>query len=111
MLARGEITEVNFPGAGKHTALVLSCPEVYHSEKMYLVTMITHSPRRDKFTFEIRKEMYVDGDFYSENQQVRLHFILMVADEDLGMSKGAKLKRPYVDQIVQRIASAALSES
>jgi hypothetical protein len=103
MLSRGDITEVKFPNAGTHTALVISCPEVYHAESMYLVTMITHSPRRDKFSFELRREMYEDPDFFSENQQVRLHFVLMVRNEDLGMTKGARLKRQYVDQIVQRI--------
>ncbi len=110
-LVRGEIIEVDFKSAGKHPGIILSCSQFYKIENSYLCVMMTNSKISDLFNYPLRKEMYEDSDFFKDGQQVRIHLISYFQVSELGMAKGAKLKKRFVDEIVDRIASITMGNS
>lgn len=112
---RGDIVEVPFqiPHHGrieKHPAVIISNQAVFDNDECYICAMMTSSKVVDEFTFEIEDEMLTSPNS-KEFAQVRCHLIAYVLKGHIvNNSKRNKLKRAYVDQLVEYITVASLLE-
>jgi hypothetical protein len=107
----GDIPEVDWKEFnGPHPALIIAKHADYKGD-FYICVMFTSNPTKDTFSYPLRKEMYVDQDWYKEGQ-CRLHSIHHFRFSDFSKPfKGTKLKLDFVDAIKKRIALVVLGLS
>jgi hypothetical protein len=84
---KGDIVSLEFeiPNSGKyveHSAIVLSCKEVYNHDKCYICAMMTSNAAIDRFTFRINDSM-LDKPSSKPNSQVRCHLITYVLEKHI----------------------------
>lgn len=112
---RGDIIEMylDLPyqeSSKPHPFVIISNEDVFQEDGMYICVMLTHSPRIDKFTFEITDDMLVkkgDGKF----SQARCHLVVNVKGEHIIINSNRNsMKKPSVDRLVSRIEITALSQ-
>jgi len=113
---RGDVIEISFniPGEGmkNHPAIIISNEEVYNIDGIYLCVMVTHSDMSSYFAFDLEAEMFANPNNMPEGK-AKAHLIAYVEDKHIiknANTKRCKMKKIYVDRLVDFIASTALSE-
>lgn len=94
----------------EHPALIISNHYVYENDECYIAVMLTSSSHVDRFTFEISAGMLTkpSNKTYS---QARCHLITYLLESHIpGKSPHNRMKKDYVDRLVQRIVTASLEE-
>lgn len=85
---KGEVISCNFqmPHNGNewlpHSAVILSCPEVYNKDKLYVCAMMSSNGVEDRFSFPINNND-LERPSNKANSQVRCHLITYVLEEDI----------------------------
>lgn len=110
---RGDIIEVNLgmPPDGRilnHPAVIISNDEVFMDDDCYIVVMLTSQEYGDKYTFEITEGMLAQSSNkpYSE---ARCHLITYILPAHIVSGRARnKLKRHYVDALVEHIVNCAM---
>jgi mRNA-degrading endonuclease toxin of MazEF toxin-antitoxin module len=113
---RGDVIEIHFniPGEGlkNHPAIVISNEEVYNIEAIYICVMVTHSDMSSYFAFDLEPEMFLNPKNMPEGK-AKAHLIAYVEEKHIIRnihSKKCKMKKIYVDKLVEFIQSIALTE-
>jgi hypothetical protein len=90
-----------------HPFLILSCEKVnsHESERSYIGVMITHSTKRDKFSFPLTQIM-VDGNIGNAPAQIRLHMIVKFLESSISSDATrhvGKMKKIDFKQVLDQI--------
>jgi len=106
---KGDIVSFSFemPSTGdyvKHSAVVLSCDEMYQKEKCYLCAMMTSNGASDRFTFKLEDTM-LEKPSVKADTQVRCHLITYVHEEDLGQTTSPlnRINANSMQRLLERI--------
>lgn len=114
---RGDIMELPFliPGKNKtekHPAVIISNDDVYNNEGIYICVMITHSELNESFAFNLTPDMFLNSDNAPEGK-AKAHLLAYVLENQIinnSNSRRAKMKRVYVDNLVDFINDMVLME-
>lgn len=114
MFERGDIVEVYFdlPRAVEtklHPAIIISNNDVYDKDDVYICVMMTSSKNNDLFSFEIKPEM-LESPNNKDFSQARCHLISYIKENHLEKQKLNRMKESYVDNLVMRINTVAISK-
>ena len=106
---KGDIVSFDFemPNTGEyvhHSAVVLSCDEMYEHEKCYLCAMMTSNGASDRFTFKIEDSM-LDKPSSKADTQVRCHLITYVWEGDISQTRSPlnRIKSSAMQRLLERI--------
>jgi len=88
----------------EHPAVIISNDQVYDHDDMYIIVMITTSPRTDRYSFHLKDNM-LTGKMPKENSQARTHLISYLTEQQIVTDRKviSSLKKDYVDRLVERI--------
>ncbi len=94
----------------EHPILIISPEDTFHIDESYLGVMLTHRSYVDRFTFEIKPNMLVNGGDGSYIQ-ARCHLVTYIFDSFLRSHRILDhMKSEYVDQLVEHIHNSAMLE-
>ncbi len=108
---QGEVVSFDFrmPDDGnweKHSAVILSCNDVYKHDKLYLCAMMSSNGVDDLFSFHLT-DSDLEQPSSKENSQVRCHLLAYAFEEDLQQSNPYnKLKSQSFERLIAYINSA-----
>lgn len=110
---RGDVIEVNLamPPDGKimnHPAVIISNNQVYEDDACYIVVMLTSQDYDDNYSYPIDNYMFLQGSNSSSHSEARCHLITYVLDAHIIGTKRNRLKKRFVDEIVDQVADRAL---
>lgn len=93
----GDIISFNFliPSTGQyvlHSAVVLSCTEVYRHDSVYVCAMMSSNNINDRFTFQLDNSM-LENMSNRVNSQVRCHLITYVDAASVRPMQGSPYNR------------------
>lgn len=88
----GDIVSFDFliPSTGRyltHSAVVLSCTEVYHHDSIYVCAMMSSNNTNDRFTFKLDNSMLEKANSKGTSQ-IRCHLITYVDATKVHPTKG-----------------------
>jgi hypothetical protein len=106
---KGDVISFDFemPDTGeylKHSAVVLSCDEMYQHEKCYLCAMMTSNGASDRFTFKLEDDMMEKPNIKNDSQ-VRCHLITYVWEGHIGQTTSPlnRIKPNGMARLIERI--------
>jgi hypothetical protein len=105
---KGEIISFTFqmPDNGDwkvHSAVILSCEDVYNHDKLYVCAMMTSNGVNDIFSFPLTNND-LESRSNKDNSQVRCHLITYVLEEDIHHSNPFnKLKKQAFERLIAQI--------
>lgn len=110
---RGEIIEVNLamPPDGKvlnHPAVIISNTEVFRDDDCYIVVMLTSRNNNDVYSYALEDYMFIQGAKGREHSEVRCHLITYILEGHIVQGKRARLKKQFVDEIVDHVIESSL---
>ena len=106
---KGDIISFDFemPSTGEyveHSAVVLSCDEMYQKEKCYLCAMMTSNAASDRFTFKLENSMLEKASSKADTQ-VRCHLITYVWEGHVSQSRSPlnRINANSMQRLLERI--------
>lgn len=93
----GDIVSFDFlmPSTGRyltHSAVVLSCTEVYQHDHIYVCAMMSSNNTSDRFTFKLDNSMLQNANSKGSSQ-IRCHLITYVDASQVRPSQGSPYNR------------------
>ena len=114
---RGDVIELPFriPQTSvtkNHPAIIISNQDVYNNEGIYICVMVTHSDLYEIFAFDLSREMFVNSANVPEGK-AKAHLIAYDLEKEIianSNSKKNRMKKVYVDKLVDFISDTVLME-
>jgi len=99
-------------GIGPHPFLIINSESCISSDgtRRYLGVMLTHSPHKNKYTFEVKRDM-IDGAHDGSFQQIRTNIIVAFRESDISPDAShyiGKMKPAFFKLVMHHIKDYTL---
>jgi mRNA-degrading endonuclease toxin of MazEF toxin-antitoxin module len=88
--------------AEAHPHIILSHRDANNHERTFIAVMITSSPRKDDFSFDLVDDMF-EKPLAKQGCHVRMHLLTLALDEDISSHLLTKMKKQYFDELMRSI--------